>query len=158
MPRGSGECGCACVKQRSPVACSGRVFFPRLLGATVHECFAITSGSEIKWLIVLFPCKCHTCKTAFCIILFEQLRSQIYLTYDLQMKCLLWVSNDQYSAPASIQKISAPAFLRGAPEKYHHKSAHTEGCPLLLEEEHLQNTVFLLCAKRWAPKHVVVML
>lgn len=158
IPRRSGECGCACVKPRSTAACSGRVFFLRPFGATVHKCFAITSGSEMKCFIALFPWKCHTCKTAFCIILFEQLRWQVCLTSDLQMKHLLWVGNDQYSAPTSFQKISVPTFLSSATEGYDHKSAPIEGCPLLLDEEHLQNTVFLLCAKWWAPKHTVVML
>lgn len=119
IPRRSGECGCACVKLHVNCSLLREGFFLRPFGATVHKCFTITWGSEIKWFIALCPCECHTCKTAFC-ILFEQLRWQIYCTSDLQMKCLQWVGNDQYSAPASFQEISIPTFLSRATEWYDH--------------------------------------
>lgn len=94
-------------------------------------------------VLLLFPCKCHTCKTAF---LFKQLRWHICFTSDLQMKCLLWV------APASFQQISAPTFWSGATEGYNHKSAYTEGHVLCCQGK---NTCKTQC---FGAKMVVVML
>lgn len=102
-------------------------------------------------------------KVFYCFVSLQVPRlSSCLLCYSFQavkVTCLLhfWLANETfYSAPTCLQKsrggrAASLLFFWRATEEFNRKSAHTEGCSQLLEEDTCK-TVFLLCGKWQPPK------